>query len=133
MAVLFTMPGSTCIYYGTEIAMEGGFDPDCRRCMPWSQIDSGKYDDKIAKIKQLIKMRNENVLCKDLEIKFIQDGKNNRFVHYQKVGKDGILDIRLNCSDEVESLAINDEILFSHLYEDGKLLPGGVIISSGKK
>ena len=31
LAVLFTMPGSACIYYGTEIAMEGGFDPDCRR------------------------------------------------------------------------------------------------------
>ena len=38
LAVLFTLPGSPCIYYGTEIAMEGGFDPDCRRCMPWDEI-----------------------------------------------------------------------------------------------
>ena len=43
LAVLFTMPGSPCIYYGTEIAMEGGHDPDCRRCMPWEEIDGGVY------------------------------------------------------------------------------------------
>ena len=43
VAVLFTMPGSPCIYYGTEIAMEGGHDPDCRRCMPWADIDAGVY------------------------------------------------------------------------------------------
>lgn len=42
LAVLFTMPGSACIYYGTEIAMEGGFDPDCRRCMPWQELDSSE-------------------------------------------------------------------------------------------
>ena len=32
LAVLFTLPGSPCIYYAQQIAqMEGGFDPDCRR------------------------------------------------------------------------------------------------------
>lgn len=40
LAVLFTMPGSPCIYYGTEIAMEGGHDPGCRRCMPWEELDT---------------------------------------------------------------------------------------------
>lgn len=46
LAVLFTMPGSACIYYGTEIAMEGGFDPDCRRCMPWQELDSSENQEK---------------------------------------------------------------------------------------
>ena len=31
LAVLFAMPGSPCIYYGTEIAMPGSYDPDWRR------------------------------------------------------------------------------------------------------
>ena len=47
LAVLFTLPGSPCIYYGTEIAMEGGFDPDCRRCMPWEDIDSAGNKERI--------------------------------------------------------------------------------------
>ena len=37
LAILFlmTMPGAPCLYYGTEIGMDGGPDPDCRRAFPW--------------------------------------------------------------------------------------------------
>lgn len=48
IAALFVMPGSPCIYYGTEIAMEGSYDPDCRRCMPWEDIEAGKYTERTA-------------------------------------------------------------------------------------
>ncbi|OEH91658.1 glycoside hydrolase family 13 protein [Bacillus solimangrovi] len=30
-------PGSPCIYYGEEIGMSGGADPDCRACMVWDE------------------------------------------------------------------------------------------------
>jgi cyclomaltodextrinase len=29
-----TLPGAPCLYYGTEIGMSGGGDPDCRRAFP---------------------------------------------------------------------------------------------------
>ncbi|HPQ00347.1 MAG TPA: glycoside hydrolase family 13 protein [Termitinemataceae bacterium] len=35
LTLLFALPGSPCIYYGTEYALEGGGDPDNRRCMIW--------------------------------------------------------------------------------------------------
>ncbi len=31
------MPGASMIYYGTEIPLEGGYDPDSRRCFDWSE------------------------------------------------------------------------------------------------
>ena len=34
-AIYFTLPGSPAIYYGDEIGLEGGDDPDNRRPMPW--------------------------------------------------------------------------------------------------
>ena len=32
-----TLPGAPCIYYGDEVGMEGGHDPDCRRAFPWDE------------------------------------------------------------------------------------------------
>lgn len=37
LAVLYLFVGVPCIYYGTEIGMEGGYDPDCRRTMDWKR------------------------------------------------------------------------------------------------
>ncbi len=34
---LFTLPGAPCVYYGDEIGLEGGADPDCRRSFPWDE------------------------------------------------------------------------------------------------
>ncbi len=36
LATELFMPGATMIYYGTEIPLEGGYDPDSRRCFDWS-------------------------------------------------------------------------------------------------
>lgn len=35
VALLFAYPGVPCVYYGDEVGLEGGRDPDCRRPMPW--------------------------------------------------------------------------------------------------
>ena len=42
--LLFTFPGTPSVYYGDEIGIGGGGDPDNRRCMIWDQRawDSGR-------------------------------------------------------------------------------------------
>lgn len=32
--LMFTFPGAPCIYYGDEVGLPGGIDPDCRRSFP---------------------------------------------------------------------------------------------------
>lgn len=55
MAFLYAQPGAPCMYYGTEIGMDGGMDPDCRKCMIW---DEDKQDhDMLAFTKELIHFR----------------------------------------------------------------------------
>ncbi len=41
VAFLFAYQGVPCVYYGDEVGLEGGPDPDCRRPMPW---DEAKWD-----------------------------------------------------------------------------------------
>ncbi len=39
-----TMPGAPCIYYGSEVGMVGGPDPDCRGAFPWEHEESWNHD-----------------------------------------------------------------------------------------
>jgi len=54
---LFTYPGAPTLYYGDEIGMTGGRDPDCRRGMVW---DQSKWAlDLFALAKQYIALRKK--------------------------------------------------------------------------
>jgi alpha-glucosidase len=58
LALLIGFPGVPCIYYATEIHMEGGKDPDNRRTMRW---DESTWDqDLLAYTKKLIALRRES-------------------------------------------------------------------------
>lgn len=57
LAFMFLQKGTPCIFYGTEIGMAGGDDPDCRGCMIW---DKEKQDmEMLAFMKKLIALRKK--------------------------------------------------------------------------
>lgn len=58
LCLLYMFPGAPCIYYGTEIMMPGGYDPDCRRCMDWSKAESDlcTLPKKLAEIRREYKL-----------------------------------------------------------------------------
>lgn len=133
LTVLFTMPGSPCIYYGTEIAMEGGYDPDCRRCMPWKDLDSFENQEKIKTMKQLISMRKQEDACRSLYFHFPYEYPQRRCVEYIKLDKEGKkLEVLLNCSMAEIPVKEEGEILFSINYSDGVLGKNGTLVRRKK-
>ncbi len=56
--LLFTYLGTPCLYYGTEVGMEGSHDPDNRRTFPWERIENQKSP-WFDYFKKLIAMRND--------------------------------------------------------------------------
>jgi alpha-glucosidase len=40
-SLMLALPGVPCLYYGDEVGLEGGADPDNRRCMEW---DEARWD-----------------------------------------------------------------------------------------
>ncbi|TOF12854.1 maltodextrin glucosidase [Vibrio parahaemolyticus] len=43
LALLMTYVGAPCIYYGSEVGLEGSFDPDNRRCFPWHLVQGSHW------------------------------------------------------------------------------------------
>ena len=128
LAMLFTMPGSPCIYYGTEIAIEGGADPDCRRCMPWDQIEQGNYAEITEQVKQLIALRKEPA-ARSMEITFENNNSSDRVVEYVKTGAEGSrLRVVLNASGKETDVETEGSVLFARGYENGVLRAGGALV-----
>ena len=129
LAVLFTLPGSPCIYYGTEIAMEGGFDPDCRRCMPWDEIGTDENRERISQMKTLIRLRKKEETFRSLHFHFPGSIENRRCVEYIKLDESGRkTEVLLNCSDEKIEIKEAGEILFARKYQNGILEKNGTLI-----
>lgn len=57
LAFLFLQRGTPCIYYGTELELGGGMDPDCRRVMPWDRVSNN--NDMLNFMKNLIRLRKD--------------------------------------------------------------------------
>lgn len=72
LATLFqmTFPGAPSIYYGDEIGMEGGPDPDCRRSFPW---DEERWDhDLLATFRRAVRLRREHTVLRRGEFKRLE-------------------------------------------------------------
>lgn len=57
LAFTYIQPGVPCLYYGDELGMTGGMDPDCRKCMIW---DKTQQDQEMHQfMKTLIALRKK--------------------------------------------------------------------------
>jgi glycosidase len=66
LTFLMTIPGAPLVYYGDEVGMLGGHDPDCRRPMSWSPEDW--HDHVLRSHRLLIALRQEHAACRHGEI-----------------------------------------------------------------
>ncbi len=58
-----TLPGAPNIYYGDEIGMAGGGDPDCRRAFPWH--DRSLWDEELlADVRRMVRLRREHAVLR---------------------------------------------------------------------
>ena len=55
LTCLFLQRGTPCFYYGTELELDGGPDPDCRRVMPWDRVSDS--NEMLHFMKKLLHLR----------------------------------------------------------------------------
>lgn len=128
LTVLMTMPGSACIYYGTELAMSGSHDPDCRRTMPWDEIENGVHDDAIREMKKLIALRKEQPAIRGSALSWHHDAAQPRLVCYTRPAPEGTITVYLNAAAEPVVIPVGGTVCYSRKYKDGVIEAGGVLV-----
>ena len=130
LAILMTMPGSACIYYGTEIAMEGGNDPDCRRPMPWSKIEEGQCDKALQEMRALIALRKAYPEARTGKTIWRHSETNPRLVCYGRYLEGGkqMLTVYLNAGETAVKMGRNGQLLYSRRLRGKTLMNGGIAI-----
>ncbi|MGC8873357.1 MAG: glycoside hydrolase family 13 protein [Chloroflexia bacterium] len=96
---LFTWPGAPCIYYGDEIGLDGGPDPDCRRCFPW---DEQQWNRELrGYIRRLISLRRAlPALRRGTTRILFTHPRRNLFAYGRGEGEEGVV-VVLNACDDV--------------------------------
>ena len=60
-AIMMTNPGIPLIYYGDEVGLAGGGDPDNRRMMPWSDAELNPHQIALrSRVRALARLRGTN-------------------------------------------------------------------------
>lgn len=97
-ALLFTFPGVPSVYYGDEIGLEGGPDPDCRRCMPW---DRAAWNQRLfAWYRELIALRRTSPALRwggfqllhaaEATVAYLREAPEERLIVVARRGPDGV-------------------------------------------
>lgn len=125
LAALFTLPGSPCVYYGTELALEGGRDPDCRRCMPWDELDTDAGRARLDAMRSLIALRRTEPDLQGSEVTFCPG--SGRLVRYRR----GSVEVCLNAGTAPAALMPGGTALFARGWDGRTLAPGGTLVRRG--
>lgn len=103
-----TFGGTPSIYYGGEISLAGGHDPDNRRCMIW---DKEKQDLQMFKhIQKLIKLRKTHAALREVDLTWIEVDNTNNQIVYIKESTEETIYIIINKEDSTITLSINELI-----------------------
>lgn len=98
--LLFTYPGVPCVYYGDEIGLDGGRDPDNRRCMPW---DEASWDQQtLAGTRRLVELRKtlpalaggyQALLMEANTVAFLREARASRAIVVARRSSDQVREI----------------------------------------
>ena len=84
LTLLLTFRGAPCLYYGDEIAMTGGDDPDCRRPMIWDRTEQDL--DLRGFVRDLIATRTADDALRNGRVRFDRDRSAGDLLVYRRLG-----------------------------------------------
>ena len=121
-----TLPGTPSIYYGDELAMSGGPDPDCRRSYPERLAEAGEAAlDHRAYVRSMIAARRDTVALRRGNVSVLVAGDRSIALGREADGHRGL--VLVNAGDDVRTLELGRDWLFG-LDEREELTIGHIVI-----
>ena len=121
IALQFTYPGVPSIYYGDEIGMEGGKDPDCRRCMEW---DRSKWDMlQYNFYKSLIQLRKQEPALRRGSYRTLEASDRTGIFRFERQLENEKVEVALNLKERPSTLTLskNAKIHMGPPSQNGKI------------
>ncbi|HEY8869415.1 MAG TPA: glycoside hydrolase family 13 protein [Candidatus Limnocylindrales bacterium] len=102
VALQATLPGAPCIYYGDEIGLAGGLDPDSRRAFPWNPA---RWDEELlASTRRLFALRHAEPLLRRGHLRIVD--AHHGSVSFDRADENGRLAVGLNAGLEAGRLTL---------------------------
>lgn len=122
---IFTYPGAPSIFYGDEVGLQGGKDPDCRQAFPWDPSDW--EHDLRDHIRKLISTRRSSKALRQGRLRFLPlEGSARAFAFSRAVERDAVIAV-FNPSSSMAFVEVAvDEPGIAHSMRMRSLLDGEV-------
>jgi neopullulanase len=102
---MFTISGAPCLFYGDEVGVDGGHDPECRKAFPW---DESKWDkDLLEYAKTCIALRKEHASLRRGDYKRIYAA--GEVMAYARSYKQDHALVAFNVSNEEKTIELSFE------------------------
>ncbi|WZL79299.1 glycoside hydrolase family 13 protein [Eubacteriales bacterium mix99] len=114
MAFTYIQPGVPCLFYGDEVGLTGGMDPDCRQCMIWEE---GKQDRRLFQfVKKLIAVRrSQQKILSEGTVHWAEASEESGIIIYERIYGDTILRGVFNTGEHSETADLNGEVILDNL------------------
>jgi len=107
MLFLYTYPGAPCLFYGDEIGITGGHDPDCRKGFPW---DNTRWNHGLLNYtKAIIALRKDQATLRRGSYQRLY-AEDRIFAFARKFEENSIV-VVLNVGDSSKTVAFSIETL----------------------
>ena len=129
---LFSFPGAPGIYYGDEIGIKGGKDPECRKAFPW---DESQWNKSLRSwVQSLIQMRKEHIAMRWGDFNALVVDDERKVYAFSRHFDESKCAVIMNLSDvdkqirlPVESLWNDGNIVHDYFIEEGYLVADGAV------
>lgn len=120
--------GVPCVYYGTEYAMEGEFDPGCRKCMVWDEKDQDLEMYEFMKL--LIAFRKDyQPILSEGRLEWLAVDDRTGIISLARQLEDRLLVATFNTGDQPVTMPVSERTVLSQNTQENQILPKGFVIT----